>query len=90
MLKIATEYELSYFAQGILTACFMLPYSLLQIFFGNLARHVSQKILMSIGLALNSAAFLAICFVGNVQFIAVLLFLAGVGGSVYHPIGIPS
>jgi FSR family fosmidomycin resistance protein-like MFS transporter len=89
MPKIVGEYGLSGFSMGMLTACFIIPFSLLQIVFGSLLRRVSRRLLMSFGLALNSVAFLAIIFSEDIRLLALLLLLAGVGGSTYHPIGIP-
>lgn len=89
MVKIALEYNLSYFSMGLLTACFTLPFSLLQIVFGGLSRRISRKLLMGLTLTLNSAAYIAINFTSDFRLLAILLFLAGAGGSAYHPIGIP-
>lgn len=87
--KVKEEYALSYFDSGILYACFILSYSLLQIFFGYLSIRVGRKKIIMLGFILSSISFLIIGFVNNVLLFGLLLFLAGSGGSTYHPNGMP-
>ena len=90
--KIAIEYNLSYFSVGLLIACFSFSYVVFQVPVGNLSKRFGRKLLMSLGLILNSSALLLIGLVFiysfNIWIFALLLFLAGVGGSTYHPSGI--
>jgi MFS family permease len=90
--KIIIEYDLSYFSVGMLVACFSFSYALFQAPFGNLSNRFGRKLLMSLGLILNSLALLLIGLVFtysfNIWIFAFLLFLAGIGGSTYHPLGI--
>jgi len=90
--KIAIEYDLSYFSVGLLVACFSFSYVVFQVPVGNLSKRFGRKLLMSLGLILNSSALLLIGLVFiysfNIWVFALLLFFAGVGGSTYHPLGI--
>jgi MFS family permease len=90
--KITVEYELSHFSVGMLVACFSFSYALFQAPFGNLSKRFGRKLLMSLGLILNSIALLLIGLIFtysfNIWIFAFLLFLAGIGGSTYHPLGI--
>jgi MFS family permease len=90
--KIAIEYNLSYFSVGLLIACFSFSYVVFQVPVGNLSKRFGRKLLMSLGLILNSSALLLIglffIYSFNIWIFALLLFLAGVGGSTYHPLGI--
>ena len=90
--KIAIEYDLSYFQVGLLIACFSFSYVVFQVPIGNLSKRFGRKLLMSLGLILNSSALLLIGLVFiysfNIWVFALLLFIAGVGGSTYHPLGI--
>jgi len=87
--RITAEYRLSNFMAGILVACFSLSYSLLQVLFGYLSRIYGRKNLLIFGFVLTSMSFLTIGFVDNLMMFALLLFLAGIGGSTYHPNGMP-
>lgn len=90
--KIIIEYDLSHFSVGMLVACFSFSYALFQAPFGNLSNRFGRKLLMSLGLILNSLSLLLIGLVFtysfNIWVFALLLFLAGIGGSTYHPLGI--
>ncbi len=87
--KIAAEYSLSNFASGGLLACFIVSYSLLPLLSGFFSRTFSRRFLLSIGFGMTAIAFLTIGFMNNILLFAPLLFLAGAGGSTYHPNGIP-
>ena len=90
--KIMIDYDLSYFSVGMLVACFSFSYALFQAPFGNLSKRFGRKLLMILGLILNSLALLLIgavfTYSFNIWIFALLLFLAGIGGSTYHPLGI--
>ena len=87
--KIAAEFSLSYLMSGALLACFMVSYSLLPLLAGFFAKAFSRRFLLSIGFAFSALSFLTIGFTNNILLFAPLLFLAGAGGSTYHPNGIP-
>jgi len=88
MFEVAADYKLSNLTAGILFAFFNLSYSLLPLLFGYLARVFSRRLLLALGFAVSAFAFLAMGFVDNIAIFALLLFIAGVGGSTYHPNGI--
>jgi len=87
--RITADYELSNFSAGVLLSCFSLSYSLLQAPFGYLSRIYGRKILLVLGFIMTSLSFLAIGFVENIMMLSLLFFLAGIGGSTYHPNGMP-
>lgn len=90
--QITLDYGLSYFSAGLLVASFSLSYALFQAPFGRLATRFGRKRLMTIGLLANAAAYIVIgvlfSYTFNLWLFALLLFLAGVGGSTYHPLAI--
>jgi MFS family permease len=87
--KITAEYGLSNFIAGVLLSCFSLSYALLQTPTGYISKVIGRKKLLISGFVITSISFLAIGFVDNVVLFAALFLLAGVGGSFYHPIGMP-
>lgn len=87
--KITAEYQLTNFVAGILLACFSLTYSLLQSPIGYLSKLFGRKRLLILSFIITSVSFLAIGFVDNLILFALLFLFAGVGGSIYHPIGMP-
>jgi len=74
---------------GILSLCFWLSYSLLPILFGYLSQTFGSRGLLTLGFVATALAFLAIGFTTNFAILAVLFFVAGVGGATYHPNGMP-
>ena len=89
LLKFGFEYGLSTFQAGLLLLAFNLPYALLPVLFGTLSRSMGRKRLLSIGFLLVSAAFVAVSFSYNELSLMIAFFIAGVGGSTYHVLGIP-
>ena len=87
--KITEEYGLSNLMAGLLLASFSLSYSLLQFPVGYLSRRLGRKNLLILGFVTTSFSFMSIAFADNVAALALVLFLAGVGGSTYHPNGMP-
>jgi MFS family permease len=87
--EITAEYGLSNFTAGVLLSCFNLSYSLLQTLFGYLSMKISRKTLLILGFAITSGSFLITGFTYNIVICASLFFLAGIGGSTYHPNGMP-
>lgn len=87
--EITADYGLSNFTAGILLSCFVLSYSLLPVLSGYLSRFLSRKLLLALGFAVSAFAFLTMGFVDNIAIFALLLFIAGAGGSTYHPNGTP-
>lgn len=74
---------------GILVSSFLLTYSFLQTPFGYLSKRLGRKKLLVAGFFTTSIAFLILAFVDNIFISSLLLLLAGVGGSTYHPNGVP-
>ncbi|WP_455276799.1 MFS transporter [[Eubacterium] cellulosolvens] len=87
--SLITEFEISHYTAGILVASFALPYSLLQIPVGYLSDIKGRKNIMIFGLFLYSIATLLCGFSNNIIQLGLAQFFAGIGGSTYHPIGIP-
>jgi len=86
---IKEEYGLTYFMTGVLGSVQLLPYSLLQVLFGYLSGRFSRKKIVISGFIITALAFLAMGFRTNIFIFSVLLFIAGIGGSTYHPNGVP-
>jgi FSR family fosmidomycin resistance protein-like MFS transporter len=87
--KITADYGLSNFTAGTLLACFLASYCLLPVLSGYLSQTYGRKLLLSLGFAISGLSFLAIGFTDNIIIFALLLFVAGAGGSTYHPNGVP-
>jgi MFS family permease len=83
------EFEISNYTAGLLIACFLLPYSLLQIPFGYLSDRKGRKKILVIGIFLYSLGTLLCGLSQNIMQLGIYQFIAGVGGASYHPIGIP-
>ncbi|MCJ7761049.1 MFS transporter, partial [Candidatus Bathyarchaeota archaeon] len=87
--KILAEYDLSLVSAGLLISVYSLSYALLQMISSLLSRIVGRKRIIILGLIITSASFLALAFVKDLAIFAVILFVAGAGGSTYHPSGMP-
>jgi len=61
----------------------------LQLPFGYLSRRVGRKNLLILGFVTTSFSFMSIALADSIPALALVLFLAGVGGSTYHPNGMP-
>ncbi len=86
--KIAYEYSLSNFEAGLILAVFSASSSLFQTFFGIFSRRLGRKRLLCLGFLINSSAFVALSQSRDLLSLNVLLFVAGIGWSTYHPLGI--
>jgi MFS family permease len=87
--EITADYGLSNFTAGILLSCFLLSYSLLPVLSGYLSQVFGRRRLLTLGFVISALSFLAMGFVDNIIIFALLLFVAGAGGSTYHPNGVP-
>ena len=87
-LKVTAEFGIDSFTFGLLVAVFSLSYSLFQAPFGAYAERLGRKRLLSSGLILSSAALALAAIAWDVPSLAFLLFIAGIGGATYHPLGI--
>jgi FSR family fosmidomycin resistance protein-like MFS transporter len=54
-----------------------------------LSQTFGRRHLLTIGFAMSALAFLAMGFTSNISVLALLFFIAGAGGSTYHPNGAP-
>jgi len=74
---------------GLFITSFLLSYSLLPAFSGYLTQRFGQKRLLAMGFAITALCFLTIGIANNVPALALLFFIAGAAGSMYHPSGFP-
>ncbi len=68
---------------------FVLSYSLLPAVSGYVSRYFGRRAFITAGFVVTALSFLLIGLTNNVALLAVLFFIAGVGGSTYHPLGSP-
>lgn len=87
--EITREYGLSDFTAGLLIACFFVSYALLPALLGYLSQAFGRRRFLSFGFVVTALAFLATAFTSNIAILALLFFIAGAGGSTYHPNGFP-
>ncbi len=87
--QIADEYLLSTFIAGVIISIYSLSYALFQIVLGLHSRILGRKNTIILGFVITSASFIIIGFVNNLPLLAIMLFIAGIGGSTYHPNGMP-
>lgn len=86
---IQSDYGLSTFLAGVIISIYSLSYALFQTPFGFFSKALGRKNTVIIGLVIASAAFLILGFVKDLTLFAITLFIAGIGGSTYHPNGMP-
>jgi FSR family fosmidomycin resistance protein-like MFS transporter len=87
--EITREYGLSDFTAGLLISCFFVSYALLPALLGYLSQAFGRRRFLAFGFATTALAFLATAFTSNIAMLALLFFIAGAGGSTYHPNGFP-
>jgi MFS family permease len=87
--EITREYGLSDFAAGLLISCFFVSYALLPALSGYLSQTFGRRRFLSFGFAVTALAFLTTAFTSNIAILALLFFIAGAGGSTYHPNSFP-
>jgi len=85
----ALTLEYGFFNAGLLLWSFVLSYSLLPAVSGYLSRYFGRRQLLTFGFVVTAFSFLAIGLTHDVMLLGVLFFIAGVGGSTYHPFGSP-
>ncbi|MGC8886766.1 MAG: MFS transporter [Verrucomicrobiia bacterium] len=88
-LPIQKEFKLSSidYVTSLVTVQ-MMAYFLPSIFVGKLADKFSRKVLLSIGLFINSLAFVGIGIAPTYTSAMIFVFFAGIGGSFFHPAAI--
>jgi FSR family fosmidomycin resistance protein-like MFS transporter len=62
---------------------------LLPVLSGYLSQVFGRRRLLTFGFVISALSFLAMGFMDNIIIFALLLFVAGAGGSTYHPNGVP-
>jgi MFS family permease len=87
--KIKENYELSTTTAVLLISIFSLSYALAQTPSGILSKTLGRKKMIILGFVITSISFLLMGFANNLWFMAVLALIAGIGGSTYHPNGMP-
>ncbi len=85
--EITREYGLA--NAGILAWSFVLSYSLLPAVSGYLSRYFDRRTFLTVGFVTTALSFLAIGLTSDITLLFVLFFVAGIGGSMYHPFGSP-
>ena len=81
--------EFGVFNAEIFLWTFVLSYSLLPAVSGYPSQYIGRRNLLTGGFIISALAFSAATLTNNVLFLTVLFFVAGVGGSTYHPLGSP-
>lgn len=87
--KILVEYNLDLLSAGLLISVYNISYALLQTLSSLLSKKIGRRDTIILGLLITSVSFLVFGFVDNLLMLAVILFVAGIGGSTYHPNGMP-
>lgn len=81
--------EFGIFSGGFLLWSFVLSYSLLPALSGYLSLYVGRRNLITAGFIMIALSLATIGLTSNIFVLAILFFIAGVGGSIYHPLGSP-
>ena len=87
--EITSDYALSDTTAGLLLACFAVSYALLPVLAGYLSTILGRRRILTLGFVTSSLAFAAMAVTDNIAVLALLFFMAGVGGATYHPNGVP-
>ncbi len=85
----ALTLEFGIFNGGFLLWSFVLSYSLLPAVSGYISLHVGRRNLITVGFITIALSLAAIGLTSNIVVLAILFFIAGIGGSTYHPLGSP-
>lgn len=81
--------EFGIFNGGLLLWSFVLSYSLLPAVSGYLSLYVGRRNLITAGFITIALSLAAIGLTSNIVVLVILFFIAGLGGSTYHPLGSP-
>ena len=87
--EITREYGLNDTTAGLLLACYAVSYALLPILMGYLSSTIGRRNILTLGFIMSAVAFATMAFTDNTVVLAALFFIAGAGGSTYHPNGAP-
>ncbi len=84
---IAADLGLSYTQSGFIKAASHGAISIFQIPAGLLSERIGEILILGVGIAWQSASFIALLLAVGFPLTLLLIFSAGFGGSVYHPVG---
>jgi len=87
--SVTAELKLSYYSAGILAACFAVSYAALQVPIGYVSDRFGRRNIMVLGGLVYSVAIIASGFSTDFSQLAVAQVFAGIGGSSFHPVGLP-
>ena len=82
---LKSELGVSYTALGLLVSAISLATGIFQVPAGYVVDRFGPVMLLAAGLALEACAFLLMGMTSSYGFMLVLVFMAGVGNSVFHP-----
>jgi MFS transporter, FSR family, fosmidomycin resistance protein len=83
---IKAEFGVSYAALGFLVTMLNITGTIVQVPVGFLADRMGGRILLPLGLGLMAFPFLAFGYADSYWFALVLMAIAGIGSSVFHPV----
>ncbi|MEX2451565.1 MAG: MFS transporter [Rhodospirillales bacterium] len=83
---IKAEFGVSYAALGFLVTMLNITSATVQVPMGFLVDRIGGRILLPLGLGAMAIPFLAFGFADNYWFVLVLMAIAGIGSSVFHPV----
>ncbi|MEL0106051.1 MAG: MFS transporter [Rhodospirillaceae bacterium] len=83
---IKEEFGVSYAAVGFLVTILNLTGTIVQVPVGFLVDKIGGRILLPVGLGMMGVPFLLFGFADNYWFALVLMAIAGIGSSVFHPV----
>ncbi|UCH37687.1 MAG: MFS transporter [Candidatus Bathyarchaeota archaeon] len=87
--KIKEDYGLSTTSAVLLISIFSLSYALAQTPSGILSKTLGRKKMLVLGFMITSISFLFMGFIDGIWPMAMIALIAGIGGSTYHPNGMP-
>jgi MFS family permease len=87
--KIKEAYGLTTTTAVLLISIFSLSYALAQTPSGIISKTLGRKKMIILGFVITSISFLLMGFVDSIWPMAVIALIAGIGGSTYHPNGMP-
>ncbi|MEQ8196015.1 MAG: MFS transporter [Rhodospirillales bacterium] len=83
---IKAEFDVSYAALGFLVTMLNITGAAVQVPMGFLVDRIGGRVLLPLGMAAMAVPFLAFGYADNYWFALVLMAIAGIGSSVFHPV----
>ncbi len=87
VISPALTSEFGAFGAGIFVLSFVISYSLLPAVSGYISSYVGRRNLLAGGFVTSALAFFVATLTNNALLIGLFFFVAGIGGSTYHPLG---